>query len=279
MPLASQDTTVTLEAYIKNAAGDLVVCSDLSLTVYDPLSVPLTGFPVSEPPIVADSLGHYTYAWTVSATADLGQYLAVWSGTVGGVAVTGQEQWEVVSGGMITPGPADFITTAQYDDIRHLLGVTDLDLEDDTISSFAFVQHAELRVKSAVPDWQTMDTDSTEWEYLQLATIYGTAALLAETFAKGGMVALARGPSVQGRTIAEWDAIAKTLWGHFPQLIGATKDTPAPTVETLYDFALVRKSGPTSKKIREDKVAGTVDDLLKAWRTGNPKYFAGDLPR
>ena len=97
-----QGGVVTLSAVTGHADGSPVDAPDITLTILDPSGDALAGFPVAIPPIVHGGTGEYSYAWSVSATATLGDYEATWSATVDGVTATGSDVVEVAAPGTVS---------------------------------------------------------------------------------------------------------------------------------------------------------------------------------
>ena len=93
-------TTYTWTNTIRDALGDLADAPDLAITIADPTSTPLGGFPKAIPPIVHDSTGRYHYDWAISPSALLGTYTATWTGTVDASTVTLVDTVEVITGSM-----------------------------------------------------------------------------------------------------------------------------------------------------------------------------------
>jgi hypothetical protein len=271
--IAAQGTTATLSALVRNGAGQPTAAPDLTLTVYDPAAgVELT---VAIPTIVVDGVGLYHYDWVLDANEPLGAYTATWQGTVGGQPVTGNETIEVVPAGSIFTDPVTFIDAGDYASIRFLLGVEEIDLRDDVIVSLAFAQHAELRVKTVFPTWHDLVVNSLPWKYLKTATAYATAALIAESYAKGGMIGLARGQGVGVRAFADWDKLSATLWSYFPKLIEdaqAIKDGVQPVIEpSTYDFRLVHIGGSAHAA----ELRNQARTPYQSWWIGGPAYEPG----
>jgi hypothetical protein len=189
----------------------LVDMDSVTLTIKDPSGSVLAGFPVVLPPIVRVSVGHYVYPWAVDAHAALGSYSVIWAGRYLGVTIYGYDTVEVVDPGAIHIGGAWLPDPEGLDAVRALLGVTTLGLTDDMIMADPFEPHAELKLKIDIPNWATATADQRD--RLRLATEYGTAALIAETYAKGGMPGL----TVPGGGARDWPALATLLWTYYEQ--------------------------------------------------------------
>ncbi|MGV0984990.1 MAG: hypothetical protein ACOYB2_10575 [Limnohabitans sp.] len=278
MPLAAQGGPATVDALVRNGAGQPVDPIGLTLEIRDLGGVLVDG-PHSVPPIVRTALGRYVYTWAVPDDQPIATYEVTWLGIDPTTAETvyGADRIDVVAPGYIGTG-LTFLSTADYDGVRHLLGVTDLDVTNDVIESLPFGQHAELRVKTSDPDWASVVPGSTAWEYLRTATAYGAAALIAESFAKGGMVSLAHGPGTGARTAADWDKVATTLWAYFPRLIQAAEELESGVVTAepkMYDFRLLHHSGPTSARIASSEAT----DLAWTLDLWDPMFLGGYFVR
>lgn len=118
MPIIGQGGSGTLRVEVRNGGGALADATDLVLTITDPSDVTVPGFPVYEPGIIHDSTGRYHYVWSVSASAELGTYVATWDATLNSVDLpAGQEDIEVVAAGSLTfrtRSAAAYITPDRY---------------------------------------------------------------------------------------------------------------------------------------------------------------------
>jgi hypothetical protein len=125
--MVSQGGTIPLAGSVRTGAGQPADATGLSLTIKDPAQDILAGFPVFEPTIEHDGLGEYHYDWTVSPTAALGNYSAIWQGDLIAADIMGTEIIEVVPIGWVNPessyggDPAGNIRDA----VRFYLGDTD----------------------------------------------------------------------------------------------------------------------------------------------------------
>jgi hypothetical protein len=218
VPRVAQGGRVTLHGHVGRSNGYPADAADLHLTLLTEAGTVVSGFPVAIPPIVRLGLGDYSYEWTVPGAFPLGDYTATWHATVDGADAGGSETVEVVEPGTIDPGPLIFLRDPEdYDGIRNLLGVTDLDVPATLIESVPFGPHAELLVMAAVEDWEDIPSADTRWTVLRLASSYATAALIAESAAKGGFLGFLRGEG--SRSGADWTEISKTFWGYYERLL------------------------------------------------------------
>jgi hypothetical protein len=292
MPLGPQGGDVTVDALVRNGAGAPVDATSLTIEIRTTAMVLVDG-PHLVPPIVHLDLGHYEYTWAIPALQTLGTYNVTWTGIDPTTleSLYGYDTIEVVPPGYIQTG-LYFLAQADYEDVRRLIGVTDLDVSDETIQALPFGQHAELRVRTAVPTWADITIGGEPWNYLRTAVAYGTAALIAESYAKGGMVSLAHGPGTGGRTAKDWDDLAKVLWGYFPKLVIAATGPPPQEIPMMYDFQLLRASGPRSARLRGEETYawatsppfGPGNEYLDVHQAGwslfwDPIWLAGQLPR
>jgi hypothetical protein len=106
MPTIGQGGTLTLSAQTDDGAGTPTDVSALTLTVLDPSSSIVSGFPVSLPTIVHDGVGQYHYNWVVGVSATIGDYTAQWQGTLNGAPISGDEEITVVLAGTVTFAPS-----------------------------------------------------------------------------------------------------------------------------------------------------------------------------
>lgn len=106
MPLIAQGGTATIRANVIDGAGNPADPDTLVLTLRDPAGDIVTGFPVdlAGGDVVRDALGSYHYAWALAADQATGTYLAYWTGTESGVAISDldPEEWIVTTAGAIT---------------------------------------------------------------------------------------------------------------------------------------------------------------------------------
>jgi hypothetical protein len=223
MPIVAQGGDLTLDALVRNGASAPCDATDLAVAIYT-LAGALVDGPFVEPAISHLALGQYRYIWAVPDLQAIGTYEAKWSGKDNfGATVLGDETFDVVEPGSILVGPLDFLVKPDdYDGVRNLLGVTVLDLPDETIEMLPFAPHAEILVKAEIVDWEDIPMDDPRWMLLRLGTAYATAALIAESNAKGGFLGLVRGEG--SRSAADWDSIAKTFWSYFQRLVDQGED-------------------------------------------------------
>jgi hypothetical protein len=137
MPTIGQGGTLTLSAQTDDGAGTPTDVSALTLTVLDPSSSIVSGFPVSLPTIVHDGVGQYHYNWVVGVSATIGDYTAQWQGTLNGAPISGTESIQVVAAGSVvfTPTavrPGLYVTPTRY---RAMGFGTDLTGIDDGVLS------------------------------------------------------------------------------------------------------------------------------------------------
>ena len=230
MPRVAQGGIEKLRGNVGRSNGYPADAPDLTLTLYSSDGHVVDGFPVAIPPIVREDLGLYYYDWSVPIDMPLGDYTATWHGTVDDAPAGGSETVEVVEPGAIETGPLDLLRNPEdYEAIRNLLGVTLLDAADELIESPPFGPHAELLVKNVAGGWEDIPSADPRWTLVRLAASYATAALMAESVAKGGFLGLAR-PDGQGR---DWDAHAKVMWSYFDQYKTLLAVSGAPSTLTF----------------------------------------------
>lgn len=142
-----------------------------------------------------------------------------------------------------TVASGTILQAGDYDAIRNILGVTNTDLTDDVIESMQFGQQADAYVKEKVPGWETQNQTSEGSYRLRLATVYLTAAYIAESHAKGGYLGFIYPP---GRTFEQWDALAKQFRGSGDEWVGFAQaaDEEAPS-SALHSVPLMVLAGPT----------------------------------
>lgn len=161
-------------------------------------------------PIVRTSLGRFSAALTPASEGD---WQFRWVGT-GAAAGAIEGEFRVIS---LLGGPGVLLEPPEdYDGIRKLLGVTETDLQDETIERVVFLAQAEFRVKDAVTTWATIDDTPDGLKRLRITTMYVTAALIAESAARGGFIGLAG----KMRTPDDWAKEAAFLWMRANELIG-----------------------------------------------------------
>lgn len=245
--LAAQGSDLDLTAFGRTGTNQSQDIDSITLTIEDANSNIIVG-PVSLPPIVRVTLGHYVYTWAIPSLQTIGTYYAQWSGIgdVDGSVLAGLEEIQVVAEGYISTS-AFFPAPDGYEDVRNLLGVTDLDLTNEVIASAPFLGQAELMLKRAVSDWET-NLDVDKQTLLRLASEYATAALIAESMAKGGFMSLVR---TEGGN-RDWDKMAALLWSRYFSLMSAG-DEPS---GQLYMLPMLYRTSPTRRARAGETSAG-----------------------
>ena len=194
-------TTLTLTIEHPDGTKDEII-SNNPLTPTAP--VIRTGIGVYKADIELDAIGRWTYWWVGTGTA---------AGANDGEFYVTSRLFDSLS----------FLTLpSDFDEVRALLGVSKLDLTDEVIKSRPFAPHAELKIKDAVPTWTDLLPPGTPEEEdqllrLQMAAQYETGALIAETYARGGMVGLQEA-NIE-RDPEEWIALAALLRGYYHDLL------------------------------------------------------------
>lgn len=124
--VVGQGGTITLRAEYRDGANNLVDPTNPLLAILNPSAVVVASNLVP----TRESLGLYRYAYTVATDAPLGDWTARWTGTINGVPVTGDEEFEVVPAGSVgglTSSPA-LITLEEY---KTLVGMDPTDNRSD----------------------------------------------------------------------------------------------------------------------------------------------------
>ena len=132
----------------------------------------------------------------------------------------------------------DILTADDYDAVRALLGVTEFDVKDDLIDQLPYGPQAEAVVMARLEEWETLYADPPTSMLMRMATSYIAAALIAETYVKGGVVGL-----VSGQNRTDYAALSVELWaranGTITELVGAVAGS------AQYDLAGLKINGPT----------------------------------
>lgn len=106
-----QGGTITLRVQFQDGTGALTDPANPRVAILDPVGAVVESDLVP----VRDSLGSYHYDYAVAADAQLGDWTAVWTGSINGVAVQGNEEFEVVGAGMVLPAEGGtLLTVAEY---------------------------------------------------------------------------------------------------------------------------------------------------------------------
>jgi hypothetical protein len=134
----------------------------------------------------------------------------------------------------------DILQADDYEGIRHLLGVTELDLENDSVDQLPFGPQAEAYVQSRLEDWVTLMTDPVKALLIRMTTAYIAAAYIAETYVQGGVVGLVRIPGQPGTR--DWAALAKQLWARASQTLA---EVSTPTADEEFDLKGQAINGPS----------------------------------
>jgi len=232
---------MVLDLTTKNLAGALTDPTTLTLTIEQPSGALLGpsgayAWPPDGSIIVKSSAG--TFTATITPTLQgLHSYRWIATGTAAGVF---EGVFEVVSVQVdvlsILKLPEDF------EAIRNVLGVTTLDLEDSTIKSLAYAPWAEIQAKQRVTTWATDLVDATKGPQLRLAVVYLAGALVAETYAKGGMIGFV--PStVSNLPPRDWKQTAAELRAAYEAVIEFL--TLGSTVPVEFDLVGQKVNGPS----------------------------------
>ena len=110
--------------------------ADVSLTMLTPAGTVYAGFPVVLPAVSHGATGVYYYAWTCPGAAPVGDYLALWTATVGATVTVRTETVEVhavEAAGLTVADLRLYVTSALTDAALQLL----LDAADDEIEDVA----------------------------------------------------------------------------------------------------------------------------------------------
>lgn len=157
------------------------------------------------------------------------------------------------------------ISGEDYEGVRNLLGVTEIDVDDTIIESPVYGPLAELQVKIRVADWEVKLTDETNAMRLRFAAAYWTASLIAETYAQGGMIGLAHDGRLENR---DWKGLAATLRGQsenwLAELLEDEEGTP-------YTVPMIRLTGPSRTKYS----ATGAPRVRPRWAYGYPIVWGG----
>jgi hypothetical protein len=276
VPRVEQGGSVTLDLLSYTGSnGSLVDVASLSLSINDEFGNPITGFPVVEPAIVRTALGTYHYLWNVPLLTPADTYLAHWSGVVDGNLRTADEYVIVALPGSFSISGLDFLVPPDdYDAIRALLGVTTLDLTDDVIQLPAFAQQAEHEIKRRVSNWSSQIGDSDNLYVLRAATIYATAALLAESWVHGGTIGFVRPLETGGGR--KWDVAAASFWAKYNYWLAIADQSDVDNQDTsLFTIRPIRYGGPT----RHRKTVGyAMGRLIPWWRDPDRAPLGPDIP-
>lgn len=143
--------------------------------------------------------------------------------------------------------------------VRNVMGLTAWDVTDDLIRANEFAWQAEYRVKKEFADWSTATGDTLI--LLKLASVYATAALLSESYAKGGTIGNTEGGDADQER--DWVKFAALMWSRYQEFMASVNDEAA--VEIDYDLdgmVLAHRS----REVGRD------------WSTAWPPVFDADLP-
>jgi hypothetical protein len=143
--------------------------------------------------------------------------------------------------------------------VRNVMGLTQWDVTDDMIRSAEFGWQGEYRVKKEYTDWATATGDTIT--LLKLAAVYATAALISESYAKGGTIGNTEGGDAGKER--DWTKFAALMWSRYQEFLASAQ--AAESVEVDYDLdgmVLAHRS----------RAVGT------DWSTAYPPIFDADLP-
>ena len=136
-----------------------------------------------------------------------------------------------------------FLREGDYDAVRFVLGVTELDVTDEHIEMLPYAPTITRMIKARVSNWQTQIANAESLAQIRTATIYGVVASIAESAAQGGFLGLTeRWP--RPRNPLEWRRFSEWAWTQYEVWTGAVEagDTEP---EALYDLPGVKMNGPS----------------------------------
>lgn len=126
-----QGATITVDALFRDGGGAPVAPTTPQVDIISPTAVTLVNNAV--PYFLGPELGRYAYDYVVPVGAPLGIYQVHWTATIAGVAVQGDDTFEVVAGGSI-----DFTSTTLWfdpDDLSECGGTAGQQLEAAAVAS------------------------------------------------------------------------------------------------------------------------------------------------
>jgi hypothetical protein len=234
--------------------------TEVSLTVSKPDGTDtVTVFPTA--PIVRDAEGVY-HAEVIADAEGMWQYRFAGTGAAQGA---NEGEFYVYSDVLDT---LELLTKpADYNGIRNVLGVEEIDVSNENIDNPMFGPQAEIRVKSRIPDWQAYAAESEEHQaQLAYAAAYITAALIAESMANGGFIGLVDEGRLAGR---DWRKEAALHWSRAEEwLLAIEHEIAGPTDPTEFPLPMMRVTGPTRDRIRR------YGDVPR-WVNGFPAQWGG----
>lgn len=107
-----QGGTIVLDAIFMDGSGTLVNAAPVLVDIINPANTQLVTDGVPTNP----SVGTYNYSYTVAGLAPLGLWKAHWTGVINGVAVQGDDFFEVIAAGSIGFDDTVFATVAELKD-------------------------------------------------------------------------------------------------------------------------------------------------------------------
>lgn len=111
MPIqqVAQGGSVTLSAQFVDSGGDPVDATGVLVDIVDPDGADV----VTNASPAHDGVGAYSYEYDVAADADLGRWEAHFTGTVEGLGLAGDDEFDVVTPGSIITSAYDLLTLAE----------------------------------------------------------------------------------------------------------------------------------------------------------------------
>ena len=234
--------------------------TEIMLTVKSPAGV-MTQYTYPEIPVIKDSVGRYHADILPTAEGDW-QWRFVGTGAAQGAS---EGEFRITS---LLSGPTAFLQAPDdYDGIRYLLGVEIIDLPDAVIESSMFAGQAETMIKARVEDWSTLLADPEGKNRLRTVAGYMTAALIAETMAKGGFIGLT---TEANRDDRDWQALADLLWARYREWLDVILRIDEPPPDD-YALPMMRVTGPSRVGLRGEGAPHPIPP----WASGYPASWGG----
>jgi hypothetical protein len=212
------------------------------------------------PNVFKDDVGEYHAEITPD---EKGKWLFRWVGT--GTAA-GADEGAFLIVDSLQDNFSFLVLPEDHDAVRSVLGITEADLEDWQIEQSTFAGQAEQRVKNRVSNWEEQLLDPDRLYALRLASAYATAALIAESYAKGGTIGNVYGPRIPERAANDWSTSAAYLWQRHEEWIAMAEawDT---VPEITYGLPMVKASGPSKANQRgPETIPPWTTGVLGRWR-------------
>ncbi len=183
---------IVLEAAFYDGAGNLVAPITPRVDIYNPSDVLVLNNGV--PDLI--SLGRYEFTYDVPVDAPLGLWKALWTGTINGTLVEGEDFFTVVAAGVIDPGAA--VPWITVEEANALTGLT---LTQEELAFAAFDVYDFIRWE---PDFDLEFLDITNQTHIRQKRALGHGIAWQAAYRQQNPPLSQMGRQAQNETIGDY---------------------------------------------------------------------------